>query len=76
MTNYKKGRGADLEDQQVQQDVEGARGGGRRAACSLPLSHDKGQVSHLFLTRVNELHLAAVDQLVVLHLSCRSRQKQ
>lgn len=64
---------SNLEDQQVQQDVEGARGRGRRAGRSLPLCHDEGEVPHLLLAGINELHPAAVDQLVVMHLPCMGK---
>lgn len=70
--NY-RGRNSHLENQQVQQDIKGARWWRRCAGLSLPLCHDEGQVSHLLLTGVNKLHPAAVDQLVVLHLTCRRR---
>lgn len=62
-----------LEDQQVEQDVEGARGRGPRAGWSLSLCHDEGEVSHLLLAGIDELYPAAVDQLVVMHLSCRGK---
>lgn len=73
MCNVSLRRSSYLEDQQVQQDVKGAWGGGRHACWSLPLCYNEGQISHLLLTGINELHLAAVDQLVVLHLTCRGR---
>ena len=59
-------RKPDLEHQQVEQYVEGG-------GWTLPVSHDEGQVSHLVLVGVDEPHPAAVDQLVVLHFTCRGR---